>query len=78
MRLRKLTPLSRRRWSTMSLPRVDPELCVGCGLCAEICPELFELGEDGKARVTEGADPKRFGCLNEAAESCPVGAISTG
>jgi len=53
---------------------LNGEECIGCGVCAQICPEVFELDEDaGKAKVVrkEGAD-----CAQEAADSCPVGCIS--
>ena len=30
---------------------IDTDLCEGCETCVEMCPEVFELGEDGKARV---------------------------
>ena len=56
--------------------KVDKEKCIGCGLCPNVCPEVFELEEDGKARVKEGADlEKNKDCIKEATESCPVGAI---
>lgn len=56
--------------------KVDKEKCIGCGLCVNLCPEVFELGEDGKAKRKEGADPeKNKDCVKEARESCPVGAI---
>ena len=25
---------------------IDDEICTGCGLCAETCPEVFELSND--------------------------------
>ncbi len=56
----------------MSEIKVDKEKCIGCGLCVSLCPEVFQLGEDGKAEVK---NPQRGCDIEEAAESCPVGAI---
>jgi len=28
--------------------KVDPDLCIGCELCVNLCPEVFRM-EDGKA-----------------------------
>lgn len=53
---------------------VDQDLCVGCGACASLCPEAFELNSEGKSEFignTEDADCD-FGVV---AGSCPVGAI---
>ncbi|HUW71863.1 MAG TPA: ferredoxin [Candidatus Humimicrobiaceae bacterium] len=56
--------------------KVNREKCIGCGLCSNLCPEVFELTEDGKAKVKEGADSeKNEECIKEPKESCPVGAI---
>lgn len=55
--------------------KVDEELCIGCGACEEICPEVFWLGEDGKSHViAQKCDSA--GCCEEAAENCPVEAIT--
>lgn len=52
---------------------VDQELCIGCGACANLCPEVFELQDDGKSSVL---DETGAGCdVDVAANSCPVGAI---
>lgn len=56
--------------------RVDKDTCIGCGLCPSICPEVFELGDDGYAHATKSEVPEE--CHDEAieaAESCPVDAI---
>ncbi|WP_456369745.1 ferredoxin [Geoglobus sp.] len=54
---------------------VDADVCTGCGTCADICPEVFELGDDGIAHVV--GDCGEFAdCCTEAADSCPVGAIT--
>lgn len=52
------------------------ENCIGCGACAGICPDVFELGGDGYAHVV--ADPKSDTVRETAAEamaSCPTSAI---
>lgn len=33
---------------------IDQDLCTGDGLCAEICPEVFVMKNDGLAYVKEG------------------------
>ncbi|MCK4892027.1 MAG: ferredoxin [Candidatus Pacebacteria bacterium] len=53
---------------------VDQELCIGCGACANLCPDTFELQNDGKSIVSNKDGCK--GCDCEAvSNSCPVGAI---
>jgi len=54
-------------------PIVDEEKCIGCGLCVSLCPETFELGDDGKSHVI--GDCSGCDCKN-VVESCPVKAIS--
>ena len=27
------------------------DLCIGCGLCSDLCPDIFELGDDGLVHV---------------------------
>lgn len=55
---------------------VDQDLCIGCGLCADLCPEVFELDDDDKAQtiVDEVPEEAEEACRN-AAEQCPVEAI---
>ena len=60
----------------MKKPKVDQDLCIGCGLCETIYPEVFKLNKNFKAEVIgEGKDEKK---CREAIGSCPVGAISYG
>ena len=53
---------------------IEEDLCVGCGACASLCSEVFELADSGKAKVI-----KEEGCADCDCEmivnSCPVGAI---
>ena len=54
---------------------VDEELCTGCGLCADSCPDVFEM-QDDKAVVKEGSlEDASADCAKEAAANCPVEAI---
>ncbi|PKQ16980.1 MAG: ferredoxin [Actinobacteria bacterium HGW-Actinobacteria-7] len=60
-------------------PTVDEDLCIGCGACEDTCPEVFELGEDGVSHViTTSPDLELYGCVRDAADGCPVSAISIG
>lgn len=49
------------------------EDCIGCGLCASTCPEVFEMKDDGFARAKD-VDTD-LDDANVAMESCPVNAI---
>lgn len=56
--------------------RVNKEKCIGCGLCVNLCPAVFELEDNGKSKVKDNADlEQNKECVKEAKESCPVGAI---
>ena len=66
--------------------KIDKEACTGCGTCAAICDEVFELGSDDKANVTEkyrkgdgseGEVPDDLECVESAVENCAMEAIST-
>jgi ferredoxin len=52
------------------------EDCIGDGICAEICPEVFEMRDDGLAHVIADPVPEGLeGKVKEAAEACPAVAI---
>lgn len=56
---------------------VDKDACISCGLCPSLCPEVFEIEDDGKAGVvTDEVPGSAEDCAKEAEESCPVNAIS--
>lgn len=52
--------------------KVDLDKCIGCGACESICPDGFEMKEDGKSHV-KNANAK---CIGDAIDACPVDAIS--
>jgi ferredoxin len=58
----------------MPTPVVDFDLCVSCGSCVEVCPEVFEMRDD-KAWVI-GPDKCDTCDCQQAADLCPSQAIS--
>lgn len=56
---------------------VDPEKCIGCTLCTQVCPEVFKMNDD-KAVAYLDPLPKEVAekCGQEAADQCPVNAIT--
>lgn len=60
----------------MKVPKVDKELCTGCGNCESICPEVFEVGEDGVSHIIVTDSSGLEGCIEAAEENCPDDAIS--
>ena len=57
---------------------VDEGLCIGCELCADTCPEVFRMMDDGLSHViVETIPAEQYDCVQEAVEICPVEAIST-
>jgi len=56
---------------------VDADLCTGCGLCVSTCPEVFDMNDDDIAIViATPVPPDAEDTCNEAADDCPVDAIS--
>ena len=56
------------------IPFVEQEECTGCGLCEEVCPEVFQMNEDDVSEVhdAEGASEDD---IQEAIDGCPVECI---
>ncbi|MBU0929956.1 MAG: ferredoxin [Nanoarchaeota archaeon] len=56
--------------------KIDHKACIGCGACASVCDEVFEMKEINReykavAKKKESSSP----CVKEAADTCPVNAI---
>lgn len=52
--------------------KVDQNKCIGCGMCANMCPKVFKINSVGKSEVVSQQDAD---CARNAANSCPVEAI---
>ena len=54
--------------------KINLDDCIGCGVCSQLCPEVFKLDEnEGKAMVIS---QENLGLAKEAVDSCPVSAIT--
>ncbi len=60
---------------------IDKEKCGMCGTCVAICPEVFEMKDDGSVDVKDSykgvdiTDEAIVAKVKEAADSCPSTAI---
>ena len=60
--------------------------CIGCGACAAVSPDFWEMADDGKSSIKggkkfgdkeeKGISEKDLATNKEAAESCPVDVIT--
>ena len=53
---------------------VDEDTCIGCTLCTQICPDVFEMTDDGKSRATHPHGDSEEN-IKQAINSCPVSCI---
>ena len=52
---------------------INKEKCIGCGACEAICSKVFVM-KNGKAEAK--VKESKEACVKEAADSCPLQAIS--
>ena len=51
------------------------EDCILCGLCADMCPEIFRMGDEFAEVIAKEIPAEDQECCREAAEDCPTDAI---
>lgn len=61
--------------------KIERPKCISCGSCAAVCPEFFEMEENGTAHLknskkdadgNEELEVKELGCGRDASEVCPA------
>ena len=56
---------------------IDRDGCIGCELCAEICPDVFRMDDEGLAEAYVNPIPEDAEeSAQEAADNCPVSVIT--
>lgn len=55
---------------------IDRDGCISCGLCADTCPEVFRMADDGLAEVYADVTSDTEDTAKEAADNCPVSVIT--
>lgn len=55
--------------------KVSAELCVGCGLCVNTCPDVFEMQDDKAVVKSETVPSGAEECCKQSKDDCPVEAI---
>jgi len=54
---------------------VVEDICVGCGMCAHTCPEVYEMKNDKAVVIAEPAPKEVEEKVKQAASEYPVEAI---
>jgi ferredoxin len=56
--------------------KVNKDLCIGCGACQAIAPDVFEIEDDGLATAKVSEVPENIKeDVIDALEGCPTSAI---
>jgi ferredoxin len=58
--------------------KIDPDACIGCGLCVSTCPEVYEMKDDKAVVIAAVVPNDAEDCAKKGAEDCPVTAITVG
>ena len=56
--------------------RIDPQLCEANGVCVRLVPEVFELDDDDRLRLTQEPPESLGSRVAEAVRRCPKQALA--
>ena len=76
MDVMRLTKGNEGRGMGLMRAKVDKDTCVGCRLCVDACPEVFEMAGEVAIAKTDPVPAAVEQSCREAAKGCPVEAIS--
>ncbi|HQJ39999.1 MAG TPA: ferredoxin, partial [Exilispira sp.] len=51
--------------------KIDRELCIGCGVCTSIYPDLFDMDENNEKAIVKNIENIDESLVNKAIESFP-------
>jgi ferredoxin len=54
---------------------VDQEKCIGCGLCAQVAPDVYEMQGDKAIVLSDNIPDDKADDAKNGADQCPVQAI---
>ena len=55
---------------------IDRSNCIGCGVCTDLCPDVFRMAVDDLAEVHGEISERIVDAAKEAESSCPVSVIT--
>lgn len=54
---------------------VDQDMCIGCGLCVDLEPDVFRMNGDARAEGYSATTDETKENVAQAIDMCPVSAI---
>ncbi len=59
------------------IAKIQRDGCISCGLCANVCPDVFRMADDGLAQVHQTpVPPASEADAAHARDGCPVSVIT--
>ena len=55
---------------------VNQDTCISCGMCIDICPDVFSYNSDSKSvAIDDDISREQLDAVQESRDACPVDAI---